>query len=413
MLVFVSKHDHDSCLFLPTLSPAIRMLPPPSGQRKRVSAPSLPAELWIYIHHLATRELSPLAEVFGNAAATEDPLSDRDMLRFLQAARSLGRVCRLWNGLAQELLYQNVWVNNRFASLSAALERPDTARLVRSIRLSSTRFDHNAVILRKCPQVEVLVQPEFPRSERLYAVNDLQLPPLPCLRRLHWIESWWSSELLHVVLQAAPNLEHISLASSWTIGFDAVAPESFPTFPRLKTLSLTRLNRNFELLILHTDLQHLTRLTIDPVRLAWKDFPVLPALHALELVEHPRPTAINFPTIFALCPNLRDLRYDARSRAVYPGDEERAPSSIACVRLRVAPQNLLMEERDLRVFLEPAFALERIVLEGDWTGFLAGNAPFQSVKELLDERGCQVESPEGNVLRNRAPSEMSTRPGLP
>src|ERR1700761_2683878 len=135
-----------------------------------------------------------------------------------KAARSLVSVCRLWNELAQELLYENVWIadTRRWASLSAALQRPDVARHVRSLRLSTTRYDHNIEALRYCPQVEVLIQPEFPRPERLYAAPNVPLPLLHSLRHLYWIESEWSSVILEKVLRAAPNLEHIFLTSSVT-----------------------------------------------------------------------------------------------------------------------------------------------------------------------------------------------------
>ncbi|KAJ7754196.1 hypothetical protein DFH07DRAFT_959894 [Mycena maculata] len=39
-------------------------------------------------------------------------------------------------------------------------ERPSTARLVRSIRLSTIRLDHNYQILALCPQVQIVVQPD-------------------------------------------------------------------------------------------------------------------------------------------------------------------------------------------------------------------------------------------------------------
>src|ERR1700761_1520595 len=115
-----------------------------------------------------------------------------------KAARSLVSVCRLWNELAQELLYENVWLTDtrRWASLSAALQRPEVARHVRSLRLSTTRFDHNVEALLYCSQVEVLVQPEFPRPELLYATPNVPLPRLHSLKRLYWIESQWSSALL-------------------------------------------------------------------------------------------------------------------------------------------------------------------------------------------------------------------------
>ncbi|KAJ7512329.1 hypothetical protein B0H11DRAFT_2182682 [Mycena galericulata] len=373
---------------------ATQLMPP------RTPAPSLPPELWIYIHRLATGDILPSPSDGDDDSAIPD---ERDTQRLLQAARSLGRVCKLWNALAQEILYEHVWVNKRFASLSAALERPATARLVRSVRLSTTRFDHNAAVLRQCPHVEVLVQPEFPRAERLYAARDTPLPPLPALRRLYWIESWWSSGLLQRVLDAAPHLAHIALSSSSTIGSDPAAPLAVPALPHLTALALARLAAPCVHAFLRTpDLRQLTRLTIAPAHLASKDCPALPALRTLALTAHPTPTRLPFPAICARCPALRELRYDARSRVEAPEDGEGAPAlaRLVCVRLRlpVAPHPTVAEAH-FRLFCGPAFgALERVVLEGrQWVIVLRRIEGFRGMRDQLSARGCRVEYPEGLI----------------
>ena len=100
-------------------------------------------------------------------------------------------VCKLWNVLAQELLYENVWLTDarRWASLSAALQRPDVARHVRSLRLSTARYDHNVEALCYCPQVEMLYQPDYPRPEYLDTAPDVHaaattVPQIPLLGRV-------------------------------------------------------------------------------------------------------------------------------------------------------------------------------------------------------------------------------------
>ncbi|KAJ7705537.1 hypothetical protein B0H17DRAFT_1126346 [Mycena rosella] len=101
------------------------------------------------IHHLATSDISPLSIAYDDESSGtfDDPLNERHLRRYLQIVHSLGRVCKLWNELTHGLLYENAEVNTGFASLSAAMARLDTARAVRSMRLSMTRFDHNITIL--------------------------------------------------------------------------------------------------------------------------------------------------------------------------------------------------------------------------------------------------------------------------
>ncbi|KAJ6580894.1 hypothetical protein B0H19DRAFT_1228440 [Mycena capillaripes] len=389
VLIFVSEH-----LFSHKFSSVRRVAFSMAG--KRVSTPTLPPELWICIHRLAVLDISPLAKVYADddvikhSATPEDPVNDHQLQRFLRAVCSLRRVCRLWSELAQELLYENVWVNKRWPSLFSGLEKLHIARLVRSVRLSTTRFDHNALVLQQCTQIEVLVQPEFPRSERLYSVTEVELPPLLFLKRLYWIESWWSSPLLHSVLRAAPNLEHISLSSSSTIGFDPALEPTFPSLPHLRTLALPQLSTQCVRALLRTDLAQLTHLTITPAHLDWPAFPILPALRTLALVEHPAPTRVPFPAILAHCPSLCELRHNARAVPVMPDAKQTAPA-LVCVRMHLGDGRTMPPALPLyaTMLLGPAFgALECVALDGP--GWVNRPMPW-SQWEQLQKRGIRVE----------------------
>ncbi|KAJ7137264.1 hypothetical protein C8R46DRAFT_1361865 [Mycena filopes] len=90
----------------------------------------LPPELWICIHRLATSHLSPLATVYAERDAPED--SETPISSFFKAVSSIARVCKLWRGLAQELLYENIHMAAS-RSLLDALDQPELARRVRSI----------------------------------------------------------------------------------------------------------------------------------------------------------------------------------------------------------------------------------------------------------------------------------------
>ncbi|KAJ7749210.1 hypothetical protein B0H16DRAFT_1888261 [Mycena metata] len=357
--------------------------------RRRVSTPSLPPELWIYIHRLALSNLSPLAKIYASsdtiirsgAKPDDHPANDRDLQLFLKAARSLRCVCRLWSELGLELLFENIWINDSgWPSLSSSLQHPNVARLVRSIRLSTTRFDHNIDVLARCPHLEVLVQPEFPCTERLYSGATVQLPPLQSLKRLYWVVSAWSSVLLQSVLFAAPNLEHISLSGYATIGSDLATQPTFPDLPHLNSLECVYT-------ILRTDLSRLTRLTINPAYLALDAFTVFPALQMLALPEYLR--QLPFPAIFARCPALRELRYNALSGFI-PPEEKHAPF-LACIRLFLSRMTS-QAQAQVALLLGPAFsALERVMLDGPgWGPPPSPEAMWPGTADLL-ARGCRIE----------------------
>jgi hypothetical protein len=88
VLIFVSEH-----LFSPKLSYVRRRVAFAMAKNlKRDSAPSLPPELWIYIHRLAVLDISPLAKVYAQAdvikhsAMHDDPVSERELKRFLKVS---------------------------------------------------------------------------------------------------------------------------------------------------------------------------------------------------------------------------------------------------------------------------------------------------------------------------------------
>ncbi|KAJ6627634.1 hypothetical protein B0H10DRAFT_1993483 [Mycena sp. CBHHK59/15] len=300
------------------------------------SAQSLPPELWLYVHRLATSYRSPLDLAYSSRdryGSSEDPFNGTRS--FFQAWRccSFVRVCKLWNELAQELLYENVKVNNRFATLSAVLERPETARLVRSIRLSPTRFDHNFAILKRCPLVEAL------------------LSPLLSLKCVYWKESSWSSALLQSVFKVAQNLEHLRLSSSSTIGSDRDIPLVQPAF----------------------GLQSLVIAQLSPPWVSGRS----------------RLISIPFPDIFLRCPNLRDLCYDVGHSIVLP--EKTVRSTVSCVRLHISDANVpewTLFDVHFNFLLSPAFVeLNRLHFVGR-----------HDLHDQFYARGCRIEFDDGTTM---------------
>ncbi|KAJ6572281.1 hypothetical protein B0H19DRAFT_681159 [Mycena capillaripes] len=357
------------------------------------SKPSLPPELWMYIHRLALSDISPLAKVYSEdeiiqyRTKPDYPLKHSELQRFLEAARSLGCVCRLWNRLAEQLLYENICVNDRpWPSLSLALEQPRIARQVRSVRLSWTNFDHNTLVLQRCgPHVEVLVLTQSPYRDR-----EISLPILPSLRRLYWAETSSSAPLLGAVVSAAPNLEHLSFTSSGSLPrYGVAAPVSFSPFLNLRSLVVVDLSTPYVHALFRTHMPQLVHLTIAPAHLVSGAFPFLPALHTLILAGE---ASTPFPAILRHCPALRELRYDTLRRPTPPAGTQTA-TKLWCVRLYLSSWVSVSIERLERVtaalLIGPAFpALQRVVLDGSAWGAREERREWAQLRA----RGCRVEA---------------------
>ncbi|KAJ7249375.1 hypothetical protein C8J57DRAFT_1356815 [Mycena rebaudengoi] len=365
---------------------------------------SLPAELWLYIHRLFTSDTSPLVAAYNERYQYVRPVDHFDDMRhFLRDVRTLVLVCRSWNDLGNEILYENVKVDGRFESLYAALQKPGNARLVRSIRLSNTRHSDNVAIIKLCPQVEFLVQPDV-ESHLDVGATDVQLPPLPYLRRIYWWNSSCVSALFLTVLHAAPNLQFLSLNSS--SASDAVGTDPLPALASLQWLSLSGLSMaptlqplstsTIPIPILRTDIYHITRLTCRPSHFIYPDFPTLPALQTLELFGSNSNT--HFPIIFARCPNLRELCYDVWNTLTTPHDKL---SSLSCIRLHSAVhvvRDWTRLQAHFHFFLDSSVPdLSRVILYGKWHSVIT-HANFVPLREGLRARGCRLEFPEGRIL---------------
>ncbi|KAJ6599911.1 hypothetical protein DFH09DRAFT_1355929 [Mycena vulgaris] len=365
----------------------------------------LPSEIWIHIQRLATADTSPLTIAYSDRfqyVPVADPL--KDMQDFLRNARSFVLVSRLWNSLASELLYENIRVDNRFHLLYKSLERPGTADLVRSIRLSTIREDHNYAILALCPRVQIIVQPEFSglamsTSEvlaafsRFEADRQLVLPGFHSLRHLYWADSLMASRLLYTVIQASPNLEFLFVSPSAPQPFNMDASLEFSDIPSLKRLAFPQAQRSMASSLLRMDMKHLTRLQCSPLNLP-EDFPLLPSLHALELFGSR--SNIPFSIIFSRCPHLRELSYDVWNR-LSPPDEQ---SPVSCIRLHSAV-SVVRDwgpiEEHFGLFLTSDFArLRRLVLYGSWHRVVV-DPRFTRFRDGLRELGCRLEFPEGHL----------------
>ncbi|KAJ7306828.1 hypothetical protein DFH08DRAFT_944804 [Mycena albidolilacea] len=275
----------------------------------------------------------------------DHPLNDRDLQNFLKAARCLQRVCQLWATLAQELLYDNIWVND------------SVTRWVLLFSVFGQPIEHRKPA--RVPEVRAL----------------LRLPSKPYL---------------------AASVKHLTLSSSPSIGSafsTAVLSEPGPTFPslsRLQSLVLLLFRPSCARVLLHdADLARLTHLTIVPGHLEWEGFPVLPALRTLTLFDDRTRTLVPFPAILTCCPALEELRYSCHISATAPTEEQTA-GALGCVRIYLGLWLLQPVRAHAKILLGAAFSiLERVnvVLDGPgWAGALELDEWAQ-----LRVRGCAVE----------------------
>ncbi|KAJ7199203.1 hypothetical protein GGX14DRAFT_662326 [Mycena pura] len=372
----------------------------------------LPPEIWLHIHRLATSHTSPLAKACSDRfevhlVILSDPF--KDMAAFLRDALSFSLVSKLWKNLANELFLENIVVDQQpFDSLLHTLQLPEKAHLVRSIKLSSKRFDRNVAILACCPRVEVIVQPdERPRAvtdTSLWIANDPSFninAELRFLKHIYWTESYMSSGgLLRKLVLAAPNLEHLFLSESGKIPASR-EPLELPLMPTLRRLGLgVMAGWDVTRSILQVDLRNLARLSCTPEFIEHADFPAtIPSLHALHLSGFR--SKISFPTVFARFPHLQELCYHVWDSFSHPGEQQRSRVSLvrlySSVSMRVV-QDWKFVDKHFTLLLSAKFPqLQRIVLYGSWHNII-DDMRFVRFREGLRARGCQLEHPEGDVL---------------
>ncbi|KAK7059836.1 hypothetical protein R3P38DRAFT_3168288 [Favolaschia claudopus] len=308
---------------------------------------------------------------------------------------ALRRVCRHWHTLTQDLLYPHVWLNysRNWSYISNAVSQPHIAALVRNVRLSPTRFDHNFSILQRCAShIELVVQPEFPRTERVYTGPlDEPLPDLPSLQHVYWIESAWSTPLLLAILRSAVKLQHLAISSSSSIDSSFFRSASFPPLSRLRSLLVIGLPRtDISAFLRHSHLTSLEELTIPPMYLMLQ-LPSIPTLRTLILANsYYASSTVSFAVILDLFPQLMELRYSLASSLIPPTGGQFA-SALVCVHLlsHNSPPPYSIDPHCL-LLLGPAFgALERVVLAGPgWVGTQA--LEWEEWRSIKD-RGCIVE----------------------
>ncbi|KAJ7056163.1 hypothetical protein C8F01DRAFT_1156995, partial [Mycena amicta] len=364
----------------------------------------IPAEIWLHIHDLATVDCSPIALAHTDEFRYQpivDPFSDIRL--FWRDARSFALVNKQWNLVGSDLLYRYVSVNDDFDILHRVLTRHGAAKLVRAVRLSSTRFDRNRTMLACCPAVQVIVLPDVPPYADMHwisndrtAVLDVELP---ALKYIYWNEAETSSGLLRQLVRAAPNLAGLFLADSEfrnELNDQLDLPSHIPSLRRLSLATLGVISTQS---IHKVDLHRLTSLTCPHSFISV--LPNLPSLQKLHIFRSRG--SINFNVIFERCQSIDEISFDVWNWFMDPAELnlDIKVTEISLIRVHSAVSIVRDWSNIQRLFAlltSDGFPRVRcVVLHTLWHRVIA-DLKFVPILDGLRARGCRLEFPEGRVV---------------
>ncbi|KAJ7056171.1 hypothetical protein C8F01DRAFT_1257979 [Mycena amicta] len=363
----------------------------------------IPAEIWLHIHGLATVDCSPVALAHADEFRYQpivDPFSDIRL--FWRDARSFALVNKQWNILGTDLLYGCVSVDKHFDMLHGVLARHGAAKLVRAVRLSSTRFDRNRTMLAWCPAVQIIVLPDVPPYADLPWISNDRTAVLdvkfPALKYIYWNETETSFGLLRQLVSAAPRLEGLFLADSEIPNERANEELNLPSpIPSLRRLSIANLGPSSTDSILNVDLHRLTSLTCTPTFI-----PILPNLPSLQKLHIFRSRGtINFNIILGRCPRIDEISLDVWNGFTNPPELEMEVTEVSLIRVHSAVYVVRewsnIQELFATLTSEGFPLVRRVVLHNTWHRVIA-DPKFVPILDGLRGRGCHLEFPEGHVL---------------
>lgn len=418
-----------------------------------------PNEIWRAIFRLAT--VSPVRcgpEL--DYAPFQGPRDEDDAIpglySSLQTCLSIFSVCRLWNSLGAEFLYENVRIVNfrGVEGLVEGLERSAAqgelgglGRHIRRLELPARRTafrgfeqyppsylpfrlvtpNHGLLdrLFTHCRNLEILIRRPCHRldAEEIHfwgtiisAPHESDQPLLPSLRLVDWQESdldirFYSSansRRLSDIIQKSPNIRHLSVASDRS---DVLSRLSLgPSVQTLRvTQSVTR-SRNLRDMKL-TDMSRISNLTNLVLQASlMRSAPVLSflttvgwQLHTLEFAFAPQ-IIISSNQMYRLlsrCPNLQELAY-------HLGAPELSPlatfqhSSIKRVRIRIDSEEYYPYKHivctQFDVLAGPSFpALQTVILHDEFKSFVRRTSAPSLLKSLA-QRGCSVLYADGSEV---------------
>lgn len=386
----------------------------------------LPPEIWLHVFRWATLSIST-PSLFATTYHPFQARINQGLDEALRVKAAITRVCKLWNQLGLDFLYEDLLLLRSNAKILRQTlqdeEHGDTGinRKVHRILLpyssSIPRGYHSSSdsieFLRECTELKVLVRPPPAFTSPLEEFTRFDFPADPCppltsLQRLDW---WHHNDAsrtggvncLPEVLLAAPNLQYLTLAGDVWLGLLQTPPVELPN---LTTLRLQAVNILFVQLICRWSLPSLQTLVVEsfahsPATLQgiWTKFGK--QIKRVELGRNLKFLVTNFlSTLLTHCEELQELNYYVHFTApIDPQSPVIWHRVLETVRLHAhfhtaVPYDVLWEQlvRHLQLYSRPSFSrLKRVLLYGNWEAVMSSPEYPSLVKKLLD-RGCVVET---------------------
>ncbi|KAF4601618.1 hypothetical protein EYR40_004816 [Pleurotus pulmonarius] len=409
-----------------------------TSTRRRRHIPSLEPELWLEIFRYATA--SPiLAEMSDYGYRPFDAVlwEERNWFEHevsLFTKRSISTVCKYWNLLVAEFLFEDLHIRRGTSALKRALNSPTyysssgsgKGRWVKRVELSSSLGDFDPFrpsvlveILRSCPRAQTLVRKFSPGGgDPLSRCRGLEngFPMLYSLRRIDW---WFPSGrtpgeslgFLTDILHHSPELRYLSLGNyvSRPSGVRVLSTDRV-SLPQLSVLRLESVHPQLLSFVRQWHLPKLTHLVLDPSALVGK-FSVLRILGhqvlSLELMHHPGFMEKDYIShILYECPNLQELNYHAdvtQSMDMHMKTSATSHASLRRICMHLSSSNGRTTNQHLRRRLDgrsladhvyrhfimasslDAPHLEHVLLSGEWSRINAGT--MRNIDEALTKQG--------------------------
>lgn len=329
------------------------------------------------------------------------------------------RVCRQWRALAMDMLYEDLRIRHGEQTLAGVLEScEERGRRVRRVELPyantvmTNQHLSSVAILRRCPELEILVRPPPESLGTLRFEFCAENLPLTSLKRLEW---WYVNDAarsgginsLDDVLSGTPNLQYLSIGGKPLTGQLRPAPH----LPVLTTLRLQGINGIFVRQLCRWSLPALAHIVVDnaqrdfALEMLWERFGS--QIQTMELGKHVRfYVEDHITSILRHCTSLTELNYHIHFTA--PPPPGIVHSSLNTVRLHGDTNHLTSDddweylEYHFALFSGPSLpSLKRIVLYGEWHATLTDDR-FTRMYHLLGGRNCDLELPDGTMIPNPA-----------
>lgn len=395
-------------------------MPPDSSLKFR-----LPTELWLHIFRIATttpdfnRLQGTKYYPFQNPSRIHpEPKSQVEELVW-KTKMNLMLVCRQWNKIVLEYVYENIHIGDHWQSLLDVLERSahetdglGYGQLVKRISLSAWLVEADATklgeIMKWCPNAEVLVK----RDDDITATPTSELH-LSSLKRFDW---WYTTcretripiypanfsqgrDLFRSIVAQASNLLYLSIGIRYPMSRTSDHPPMALTLDHLTVLRVQHIGSLLREELEGWSFPKLTHIIADS-SLTWNtDSPLFsPQIEVIEFVKDETLETLSALGVINNCTNLRELNYHIEF-ARFPLRLGTTPK-LQCVRLHGGKNFMLhfdgsdvwgIYEHHFRMFAnEELFpALRNIFLHGDWT-YIDTDPRFDQMVKTVVSRGCQV-----------------------